>query len=77
VETHSQVVVQILGATEALVQKLNWPRNPMIDKPFYDQNLAAARTKLSEEEFNANWEIGTKMSLEQAIELALKMVEEM
>ena len=43
-----------------------------VDRVKYDQILAAVRAQLDEATFNAAWEEGRKMTLEQAIEYALK-----
>jgi len=75
VETNPQTVVQILSSTGSFLHRQNMPRDPIIDKPLYEQNITAARAKLSEEEFNTNWEIGKKMSLEEAIDCALSLVD--
>jgi predicted ATPase/DNA-binding XRE family transcriptional regulator len=43
---------------------------------YYDRFLSAARAKLSEAEFTAAWEAGSRMKSEDALNLALKTVEE-
>ena len=69
-------MVQIFSATETILQRQNFPRGPIVDKPFHEQNLVAARTKLSEEEFNANWGNGKKMNIEEAIDCAISLIDE-
>ena len=74
VKINPQSVVQILSSTGSFLHRQNMPRDPIIDKPLYEQNITAARAKLSEEEFNTNWEIGKKMRLEEAIDCTLSLV---
>lgn len=63
--------VQLLGAVQAAVQTLDLVRHPA-DRMEYDRILAAVRAQLDEATFNAAWEEGGKMTLEQAIEYALE-----
>jgi tetratricopeptide (TPR) repeat protein len=77
VEKKPEVAIQILGLNEILSQKLPHPRDPIFDKPYFDRFLSAARAKLSEKEFTVCWEKGKKMSLENALNLVLKALEEM
>jgi predicted ATPase len=77
VENSPQAVVLILSSTETMLQRQNMPRDSILDKPFYERNLDIVRAKMSEEEFNVNWENGKKMSLEDVIEFALKIANEM
>jgi tetratricopeptide (TPR) repeat protein len=72
-----QVAIQILSFNEILSQNLPHARDPIYDKPYFDRFLSAARAKLNEAEFTAAWEIGMKMTVDEAIELALKTVVEM
>ena len=62
---------QLLGAVEASYQALGTVMAPA-DRKEYDHILAAVRAQLDEATFNAAWEEGRKMTLEQAIEYALK-----
>jgi predicted ATPase/DNA-binding XRE family transcriptional regulator len=77
VEKKPDVAIQILGLNEILSQKLPHSRDPILDKPYFDRFLSAARAKLSEAEFTAAWEIGMKMTVDEAIKLALKTMEEL
>jgi hypothetical protein len=77
VEKKPQVAIQILGLNEILSQNLPHPRDPIYDKPYFDRFLSAARAKLIEADFNEAWELGMKMTIDEAIGLALKTVEKM
>ena len=50
-------------------------RDHTFDKPYFDRFLSAARAKLSEAEFTSAWEAGSKMTVDEAIEFALKAME--
>ena len=62
---------QLLGAAEALRAKV---QSPMADNERleYDQHVGRLRSMLAEKDFNSLWADGRLMSMEQAIELALK-----
>jgi len=77
VEKRPRIAVQILAHSESLWQSFPVPRDPIFDKPYFDRFLAAARAKLSEAEFTSAWEVGLKMTMKEAIELAFKTLEEM
>ena len=77
VERDALTAVQILALSEAFSQSLSVPRDPIFDKPYFDRFVSAARAKLSKAEFAAAWEAGMKMSLDEALDLALETVEEM
>lgn len=66
--------VQILAQSESILQSLAVPRDPTLDKIYFDRFLAAGREKLSEVEFVSAWETGLKMSEDEAVDLALKTV---
>jgi predicted ATPase/class 3 adenylate cyclase len=72
VETKPQIAVQLLGCTEAFWQSARIPRNSTFDKPYFERFLSAARTKLSEAEFNKAWEAGLNMSEKQALAFVMK-----
>jgi len=77
VHKEPQLAVQCLALSSALRQRLAFIRNPTFDKPYSERFLSTARAKLSKDEFTAAWEIGLKMKSEEALDLALKTVEEM
>jgi len=62
---------KLFGAAEALRNKA---QSPMADyeRIEYDQSVAQLRTMLPEAEFNALWTEGKSMTMEQAIQFALK-----
>jgi tetratricopeptide (TPR) repeat protein len=62
---------QLLSAVEAFHQALGTVMAPA-DRKEYDHILAAVRAQLDEATFNAAWAEGRTMTLEQAIEYALK-----
>jgi ATP/maltotriose-dependent transcriptional regulator MalT len=68
--------VQLLAAAEVLREELKTSLE-LADQVQYEHNVSAARAKLSGEEFASAWEVGLKMTREEAVELALKTVEEM
>jgi hypothetical protein len=72
-----QIGVQFLGLSETLWQQLSFPRSPIEDKPYFDRFLITAHEKLSEDKFATAWEAGLKMTVEEAVELALKTIEQM
>ena len=76
VEGNPRVTTQLLGFGESIWRTIPLPRNPTFDRPYFERYRSAARERLSEGDFNSAWEAGLKMSLEQAIELALKTGEE-
>jgi predicted ATPase/class 3 adenylate cyclase len=75
-ETKSRVAIQFLSLSGTLAQNLPHPRDPIFDKPYFDRSLAAARAKLSEAEFTSAWEAGLNMTIDEAIALAWKTVDE-
>src|SRR5579884_3387347 len=58
------------GAAEALREKIGSPTPH--EREIYDHDVAEARRTLGEVAFSASWEMGRCMTLEQAIEYALK-----
>jgi len=76
VERDPRSAVQILAQSESIIRSLAVPRDPTLDKKYFDRFLTAGREKLSEAEFTSAWEAGLKMSEEEAVELVWKMVKE-
>jgi hypothetical protein len=62
--------VRLFGAVQAILQALAW-RLPPADDEVYERYMASARTQLSEEAFNAAWDEGRALTMEQAIDYAL------
>jgi hypothetical protein len=77
VEKKTQIAVKILAHSESMRQSFPTPRDPIFDKPYFERFISSACEKLSEAEFTSAWEAGLKMTADEAIELALKTVEEM
>ena len=63
----------LLGAAETLRLETNSPHHAA-DRAFYERTLAVVKATLGAHEFAAAWEQGRAMSLEQAVECALKGV---
>jgi hypothetical protein len=62
--------VRLFGAVQAILQSLAW-RLPPADDEAYERNMASARAQLSEAAFNAAWDEGRALSMEQALDNAL------
>ncbi len=67
----AEKAARIFGAAESLRSSLRSKIDP-VDQPEYESNLASLHAELGEEKFNAAWEDGQKMTLEQAVDYALK-----
>lgn len=76
VEKRAHVTIRILALTESLAQAFPVHRDPIFDKPYFERFVSTVRAKLSESEFRSVWDAGSKMTLDEAIELALKTLEE-
>ena len=68
--------VQILGTADNLRKNTNSPL-PLPDHSAYKNNLSLLQRQLDPSIFDLAWTAGRKMSLNQALELALKTVEAM
>jgi len=62
-------IAQYLGLAAALCEESGRRFDPLAQAEF-DRNVAAARTRLGEEAFDAAWEEGRAMSVDEALELA-------
>jgi len=68
----SRRAARILGAAERLREEIGTPLPP-IDLPQYEQRVASARAALGDNAaFDRAWQEGRALTLEEAIELALK-----
>jgi tetratricopeptide (TPR) repeat protein len=74
-----ELAAKLFGATEAAYKVVNsnlWWKLARamddLDHMTYDPIIATAREKLGEDIFNAEWEAGRQMSLEEAVAYALK-----
>jgi non-specific serine/threonine protein kinase len=61
---------RLFGAAEALREAINYPLSPA-DRPLYDRSVAAVRARLGEEAFREAWEEGRRMTMEEAVQLAV------
>ena len=61
---------RLLGAAEFQREDISAPLPPC-DRDDYERSVAAARSKLGEEAFAAEWPEGRRMTLEEAVEFAL------
>jgi predicted ATPase len=52
------------------------PRDPIFYASYFDRFYSTARANLSETEIKFSWEAGSKLTTEQAIELALEVLDE-
>jgi len=69
-------ILQIVGMLyDYYWKQLGLPINPLMKRES-DSAIAKARKQLSESDFNAAWAEGEKMSIEEAIDLALKTLDE-
>ncbi len=74
IEKHqAEKAARIFGAAESMRASLRSKIDP-VDQPEYERNLASLRAELGEGKFNVAWEEGQKMTLEQAVDYALKEV---
>jgi predicted ATPase/DNA-binding CsgD family transcriptional regulator len=64
-------LVRLLAAADALSVSINSPRHPE-EEAHYNQWLDFARDRLGPEGFSVAWNEGTRLSLEEAIALALE-----
>jgi predicted ATPase/class 3 adenylate cyclase len=74
VQKYPYVAVQFFSFTQSLSTN---QKDPIYYKPYFDRFLAAVHASLSEAEFDSAWEQGTKLSKEAAIDLAVKMLDEL
>jgi hypothetical protein len=70
----AEKAARIFGAAESMRASLRSMIDP-VDKSEYESNVASLRAELGMGEFNAAWEEGKKMTLEQAIDYALEEVD--
>lgn len=70
-EDHSSQAVQLLSAVTAFGQDVGFKIEPELQRP-YDSALSSSKEKLSAEAFQEAWDIGQKMDVKSAIQLALE-----
>ena len=66
------VLFRLLAMAQSLQTEGDAIKMNPADEADYDHYLNLIQTRLDEESFSAAWEEGSKMSMEQAIEYALK-----
>ena len=76
VKNQPKKAVQILGVADTLRKSTNSPL-PLPDHSAYEDNLSRLQRQLDPSIFDLTWTEGKKMSLNEALELALKTIEEM
>ena len=77
VNLQPRLAVRVLGALDAYWRSnLGEQADPLMKREF-DSAIAQARQRLDESAFSAAWAEGEKMSLDEALDLALKTLEEM
>ncbi len=62
---------RLLGAAEALRENTRLPMT-LYERPEYEQHLTAVREQMGEAAFAAAWAEGRTLTMEQAMEYALK-----
>jgi predicted ATPase/DNA-binding CsgD family transcriptional regulator len=65
---------RLFGAWEAAMERMGAAPQPA-DMPDFERNIAAVRAQLDPEIFQAAWANGRALSLEQAVEFALEILE--
>jgi non-specific serine/threonine protein kinase len=69
-----RLAVQVLSFTQCLSTN---QKDLIFYQPYFDRFLADVRPKLSEEEFHTAWETGSNLSSDAAIDLVVKMLDEL
>ena len=70
-EDHYSLAVKLLSAVSTFGQEVGFKIEPELQGP-YDSALSSAKEKLSESDFQAAWEAGQKMGVEQAVQFAME-----
>ena len=66
-----QRAARLYGATETFYAQFRFLISPL-ERENHERNIAAVRAALGEEALSALWEEGRAMTVEQAVEYALK-----
>ena len=74
-EGFAEKAAELFGAAEALREKIGEPV-PHSVQADYEETLTSARAPLGEEAFAVAWELGRRMSVEEAIQFAVQVEEE-
>jgi hypothetical protein len=70
-QEQAERAVKLMSAAEALRQASNSPRTPQ-EQIEYDRELASLRAGIDEKTFDVLWAEAQSMSMEQAIDLAMR-----
>ena len=70
-QSQLQRAARLLGAAESIRENLNSPMTAT-ERVEYDQNVSSLRAQMEQSDFATAWAEGRAMTLEQAIEFALK-----
>lgn len=73
VKKQPQQAIRLFATTNKLLEGALMPAFAHPDKAEYERYLALAREQLTEAEFNAAWQEGQALTIDQAIELALRV----
>jgi predicted ATPase/DNA-binding XRE family transcriptional regulator len=76
IERETRLAVQFLALAESFFNARPHDFWDVFRDRYYGSFLSTARAKLSEGEFTAAWEAGLKLTAEEALDLAMKIVEE-
>jgi tetratricopeptide (TPR) repeat protein len=68
---HDEHAVHLLGAAEALREKITIPMTPL-ERKEYDRVVASLRTRLNKSLFSQAWSEGREMTMDQAVAYALE-----
>jgi hypothetical protein len=71
-EAEPQRAARLLGAIQAHMKTLGMNMIP-IEQALYDQTLAGVQQNLNAAAFQQEWEAGEKLTVEQALEFALRL----
>ena len=73
-QRNPHVAVRFLSFTQSLSTN---QKDPIFYEPYFDCFLTAAQANLSEAEFDSAWETGSRLSTGAAIDLAVKLLDEL
>jgi len=63
--------LKLLSVSSAIADSIGFKIEPELKQP-YEKTLSSIKEKMAEAEFSSRWDEGQKMTLDQAVELALK-----
>jgi len=65
------ITTKVLSVSSAIADSMGFKIEPELKQP-YDEALSSVKEKMSEAEFTSTWDEGQKLTIDQAVELALK-----